>query len=314
MAIRRRSAPKGLKKVVFLVGPTAIGKTCLAIQLARRLNAEIISCDSMQVYRGMRILSQAPSKKTLTGIRHHLIGFLTPQKEFSVARFRSLAARRIKDILKRGKVPLLVGGSGLYVKALIDGLFQSPKADPEFRKEMFKRVSKYGAESVHEKLFAIDPEAAANIHPNDSRRVIRALEIYVCAKKTMTELKKETRGLKSEYDIAIFGLNKPRGELYEDIGARVEHMFAAGVVEEVKNLMKRRLSRTAKAILGFDEIEGCLKGRYGLERAKEALKRNTRRLAKKQLTWFRADKRIEWFDVSKMSEVEIVSQIAKAIK
>ncbi len=298
------------KKLVFLVGPTASGKTRLAVPLAKKLNAEIISCDSMQVYRGVGLLSQAPSKKILAAARHHLIAFVDPEEEFSVAQFIALATDRIKRIFKRGRTPLVVGGSGLYVKALIDGLFRSPEEDRRFRKRMSAYLSRHGALALHRRLAAFDPEAAARIHPNDSRRVIRALEIWHSLKKTKTELKKETKGLKDEYDILIFGLNKPREELYADIDARVERMFASGLVREVKRLAKMRLSRTAGAILGLKEVEGYLDGRYDMVEAKESLKRNTRRLAKKQLTWFRPDKRIEWFDVSATSGRQIVSRIA----
>jgi tRNA dimethylallyltransferase len=264
----------------------------------------------MQVYRNMRILSQAPRDVSRKGAPHHLIGFLSPEEEFSVAEFRKRAVAKIRDIVGRSKVPLVVGGSGLYAKALIDGLFPSPEADMRFRTRMQGYIARHGSGSLHERLSKIDPQAARKIHPNDSRRIIRALEIFHLTKRTMTELTAQTRGLKDIYDIRIFGLTMPRDQLYERINARVEEMCKAGLVREVRGLRRRRLSRTAKAVLGFNEIDAYLRGRESLEGAKELLKKNTRRLAKRQLTWFRADERIRWFDTSKMSGKEIIEAIA----
>lgn len=296
-------------KIIFIVGPTAIGKTRLSVKLAKRINGEIVSCDSMQVYRGMTILSQAPMKPETGRIKYHLVGFLDPRKEYSAAAFRKQASRIIKSILKRKKIPIVVGGSGLYVKALIDGLFPSPPADLKFRKRMQNIVSRHGAGHLHEKLAQIDPVAAGSIHPNDARRIIRALELYNSCGRTMTELKTLTKGLKDDCNIKIFGLTKPRDLLYKDINDRTETMFERPILDEVKKLRRKKLSKTANAVLGFKEITGYLKGEYDLAAAKSLLAMNTRRFAKRQMTWFRADRRIKWIDVSSVSTEKIITRI-----
>lgn len=302
------------KLALFIVGPTAIGKTGLSIKLAERIGGEIIICDSMQVYRGMEILSQAPSPSEKGRVRHHLICVLDPKGLYSVASFRRKAIRIIKSITNRRKIPIIVGGSGLYVKALIDGLFSSPKSNARFRSRMQKFTAHYGAARLYDNLLRIDPDAARGIHPNDTRRIIRALEIYHDTGRTMTDLKKETKGLKDYYKIRIFGLTRPRGQIYEAIGRRVDRMFKNGVLGEVGMLKKKRLSKTARAALGYKEITGFLNCDYDLDTAKYLMKRNTRHFAKRQIAWFKPDKRIKWFDVSRLSDGEIVSRIAKIIK
>jgi len=299
------------ERIIFIVGPTAIGKTRIAVKLALGLGSGIISADSMQVYKGMRILSQAPGRTEKKAVRHHLTEILDPQKEYNVALFIKKARVLIASMIKRGKVPVIVGGSGLYVRGLVDGLFPSPKADMKFRSRMAKFAAKCGAKKLHAKLSKIDPASAALIHPNDLRRIIRSLEIYRSAGRTMTELKSETKGIKDSYDIKIFGLTRPREEIYSGIDARVEEMFRDDVVGEVKKLKRKRLSKTAGEALGFKEISGYLKGKYDLDTAKDLLKMNTRRFAKRQLTWFKGDPRIRWFDLSKTSEARAVSQMAK---
>lgn len=301
-------------KVIVIVGPTAVGKTALAAKLAGRINGEIISCDSMQIYKGMEVLSQAPSTELRKQIPHHLVGMLSPRQEYSAAIFRKMAEKLVGSILRRKKIPVIVGGSGLYVKALIDGLFPSPEADLKFRKKMSRFAVKYGPARLHAKLTKIDPSAAGNIHPNDARRIIRALEVYHSTGKTMTELKHATKGLAGKYDIKIFGLTMPREKIYSNIDKRVDTMFEAGALKEAKKLIDKRLSKTAAAALGIKEIAGYLKGEYALDEAKELLKRNTRRFAKRQLTWFRADKRIKWFNTARINNADIVKRIAKEAK
>jgi len=301
-------------KVVFIVGPTAVGKTRLAVRLAKRVGGEIISCDSMQVYKGMAVLSQAPTAAEKKTARHHLTGILDPSKEYSAAIFRKKATAVIASVVKRKKVPIVAGGSGLYVKALIDGLFPSPEADMKFRRKMEKVVAAKGSAYLHKKMAAIDPDSAEKIHPNDMRRIIRALEIFHSTGKTMTELKAATKGLKDECGVMIFALTAPRETIYDRINSRVEAIVRAGALREVKLLKKKALSMTAGAVLGFKEIAGYLDGEYSLDEAKELLKMNTRRFSKRQLTWFRADPRIKWFDVTKMSEAAIVREIVKSTR
>jgi len=305
------SASKIKKTVIFIVGPTAIGKTRLAVRLAKRINGEIISSDSMQVYRGMAILSQSPTAEYKEKVKHHLIGILDPAKEYSVAVFRARASGLIDSIIGQGKTPIVVGGSGLYVKALIDGIFPSPEADTAFRLRLTRMASRLGKMYLYNKLSKVDPETAKGIHPNDLRRIIRALEIHHSTGRTMSELKKETRGLKDHYKIKMFGLIRPREEIYSDINSRVRDMFTKGLSNEVRRLTGKKLSKTARSVMGYKEIMGYLRGKYDLNTAKEMLKMNTRRFAKRQLTWFRADKRIVWFDTSKISERRIIDRIIK---
>ena len=291
------------KKVIFIVGPTAIGKTAFALKLAKRIGGEIISCDSMQVYKGASILSQAPAPSQTKKIPYHLIGVLSPVNEFSAAQFIKRARRLIKDVIKRKKTPILAGGSGLYVKALVDGLFPSPDADQKFRKRMYGYAGRYGGSYLYKKLQRIDRQAARLIHKNDTRRIIRALEVWHATGKTMTELKKSTKGIADIYDVKLFGLTAPREVIYSNINKRVDAMLKAGALKEVKKLYKMDLSKTARLMIGLRELAGFLKGEYDLEAAKELMKRNTRRYAKRQLTWFRGDKRIKWLDVSKGGEI-----------
>jgi len=296
--------------VIFLVGPTASGKTNLSIKLAQKLNAEIISCDSMCVYKGMDILTSKPSLSDRKKIRHHLIDICSPAKEFSAAEYRKMALGKIKEILGRKKIPLFVGGSGLYVKAVMDGLFPSAEKDLKFRKKQEALAKKYGKAYLYRKLKRIDPAAAAKIHPNDLRRVVRALEIYHTEKKRPSELNRTTEPLK--YDFKIFGVQLERNELYKNIDDRIEEMFKKGIVEEVRKLSKRKFSMTAGKALGYGEVLGYLKGRYSLEEAKELLKKNTRHFAKRQLTWFRPDQRITWLSPSQVDTLTMsVCQLSR---
>ena len=280
--------------VYFLVGPTASGKTDLSLKLAKKLDAEIISCDSMCVYKGMDILTSKPSGIDRKKIKHHLIDIVFPETEFDVSKYRALALRAIKDIINRKKTPLFVGGSGLYVRSVVDGLFQSSKKDLRFRKKQEGLAKRYGSQYLYNKLKKIDPVSAKKIHPNNVRRVIRALEIYRTEKKRPSELKKNTRSL--NYNFKILGLSMDRKELYGRIDKRVEEMFEQGLVREVKKLSRKKLSITAQKALGYGEVLGYLKGKYSIKEAKELLKRNTRRFAKRQMTWFRRDSRIHWLD------------------
>jgi len=300
-------------KLIFIVGPTAAGKTRLSIALAKKMCGEIVSADSMQLYRGMSIISQAPTPAERKAVKHYLVGCLSPEQESNVAFFRARAIRTIISVIKKNKMPIIVGGSGLYIKALIDGLFPSPEADMAYREKLYKYVSRHGSPKLHARLEKIDPVSAGRIHPNDARRIIRSLEIYKTTGRTMTELATQTKGLEDEYNIYIFGLNKSRRGLYSDIDNRVDKMFRDGAVKEVKRLSMKKLSRTAAAVLGFEEISGYLNDEYGLDEAKAMLAKNTRNFAKRQLTWFGADKRIRWFDTGRFDEKRIIEMIRKVV-
>jgi len=297
-------------RVIVIVGPTAVGKSEFAIKLAKEIRGEIISADSMQAYKGMGIISQGPTTIQQRGIPHHLLSFLSPEKEYSAAMFARLAGNAIQGMIKRGKVPIIAGGSGLYVKALIDGIFPSRGKDLGLRKKLRRLARKKGSPFLHERLKKIDPPAAEKIHPNDLKKIIRALEIYEVEKKTKTSLKQKTRSLSDKYNVRLFGLTMERKRLYERINSRVDSMFRDGIIKEVKRLLRLKLSVTSRQALGIKELEGYLNKEYGLDRAKEVLKRGTRRFAKRQFTWFRADKRIRWIDITEEGEKEVVEEIA----
>ena len=283
-------------RIIFLVGPTAAGKTELAVRIARKLNAEIISCDSMQIYKGMGILSSQPSRTDLKKIPHHLLGQVSPDKEFNVSKYRSLALKKIREILDRGKLPLFVGGSGLYMSVVIDGIFKVKTENKKIRKKLYLQAARSGSLKLHEKLRKVDPWAASKIHPNDTKRIIRALEVFAVVGKPISELQATRKGLQDKYDISIFGLSLDRSELDRRIDQRVDKMFRQGLVIEVKKLLKLKLSNTSRYAIGISEIKGYLEGLYGLEEAKDLIKKNTRRYARRQMTWFRKDKRIRSID------------------
>lgn len=282
--------------VIFITGPTGAGKTGISVKLAKKINGEIICCDSMQIYKGMDILTAQPSKKETAAIKHHLFSIKKPTENFSVAQYRKLALKKITEIHNRGKTPVFVGGTGLYAQALIDGLFHSPKEDVKLRKKLYAYTEKYGSNKLYAKLKKIDPVTAEKIHPNDIRRIVRALEIYKSTGKRMSVLKKTTRGgIWGLYDVKIFCFYyKDRSVLYGRINKRVDVMFNSGLINEVKRLIRMRLSKTAMQALGIKQLQGYLNGEYDLESAKDLLKKETRRYAKRQISWFRRDKRVKW--------------------
>ncbi len=297
-------------EILFLVGPTAVGKSEIAAKLAQKLRAEIISCDSMQIYRGMEIITSYPAPALRKKVKHHLLGMVSPLAEFDVSRYRREALRKIKAIIKKGKIPLFVGGTGLYLSIVIDGIFKARPADKKIRTRLYKQAEKFGNGHLHARLKKVDPEAAAKIHPHDTRRLIRALEVFTATGKPISLLQKQRRGLDKEYTFKIFCLNMPGQDLEQRIQRRIEKMFKQGLLSEVIRLVKLKLSRTAASAIGIKELKGYLEGAYDLEEAKRLLKRNTRLYAKRQLTWFRKDKRINWVNIE---EKEKPGQIAMRI-
>ncbi|MFA5094285.1 MAG: tRNA (adenosine(37)-N6)-dimethylallyltransferase MiaA [Candidatus Omnitrophota bacterium] len=295
-------------RIIFIVGPTAIGKTGLSFELARIIDCEIVSCDSMQVYKRMDIGTSKPAAMLLNALPHHLINVVEPSEEFSVAQYRELAVKAIEGIISRKKTPLVVGGSGLYAKVLIDGIFEAPVTDRRLRESLQEEAEEFGPEALHKRLAGVDPQAAAKIHVNDLRRIIRAIEVYEKAKEPISELQKKTSGLGERYDVRIFGLTMERAALYRKIDERVDLMFSGGLVGEAEALMAGKLSLTASQALGYKEIFGYLAGEYGLEEAKRLVKRDTRRFAKRQLTWFRGDERVEWIELDENFDTEAVAR------
>lgn len=283
-------------KVLAVVGPTASGKTSLAAQLAKDYGGEVISCDSMQIYKHINIATAKPTPSEMLGVKHHLIDFLDLDKSFSVAEFVSLAAECAKDISNRGKLPVLCGGTGLYFNSLIDNIsFSDSGANPEYRAELEKRAAEEGAESLLAELAEYDPESAAKLHPNNLKRIIRAMEHYKASGVTISEQNRLSRAAESPYDPLILGITfKDREKLYDRINARVDLMLQNGLLEEAKWYFSEQNVATASAAIGYKELKPFFDGKCSLEEAVENLKRETRRYAKRQLTWFRRDKRVHW--------------------
>ena len=287
-----------MRKALFLVGPTASGKSSLALLLAKKLKGEIVSCDSMQVYRGMDIGTDKPSAKEQKQVRHHLINLSSPRSEFSVFEHRQLALKAMETIFSRGKLPIVIGGSGLYVKALVEGISPQPGGHSGLRRRFREIARRNGVRHLYSKLQAVDPIRAAKIHPNDQKRIIRALEILSASGRSQADWERKTKGLVSAgIEPILFGLERDRKELYERVERRVDRMFDRGWVSEVKRLKKTGLSKTAREAIGYREILEHLKGMRDLFDAQAEIKKRTRHLVKKQLTWFRKTGGIHWIRV-----------------
>ncbi|MDO4332072.1 MAG: tRNA (adenosine(37)-N6)-dimethylallyltransferase MiaA [Eubacteriales bacterium] len=285
--------------LIVLTGPTAVGKTALSVKLAKAVNAEIISADSMQVYRHMDIGSAKVTKEEMDGVCHHLIDVLEPEEEFNVVLFQKLAREAIADIVSRGKLPLLVGGTGFYIQSVLYDIdFTETEENDAFRKELEAFAKKEGAQKLHDRLAAVDPKAAEQIHPNNVKRVIRALEFYEQTGSQISLHNETERQKEPAYRAKYFVLTDDRAKMYERIDRRVDAMMEAGLVEEVRALRDRGLKRDMVSMqgLGYKEILAFLDGEYDLERAVYLIKRDTRHFAKRQLTWFKREKNVIWVD------------------
>ena len=291
-------------RLLCLLGPTAVGKTEIAIQLAQRLNAEIVSVDSRQIYRQMDIGTAKPTLEEQQAARHHLIDCVDISQSFSVADYQSVADAAIADIQNRGKRVLLVGGAGLYFRAIVDGLFEGPGANPALRKRLEAEAAQNGVDSLHKRLQTCDPASADRIHPNNLVRVIRALEVYELTGTPMSELQQQWHPEKQRYPFIAFGLTMPRVLLYQRIEQRVDVMLANGLIAEVESLLAAGYARDSVALqsFGYRELIAYLDGDCTYLEAISQLKQNTRRFAKRQLTWFRKDTRIEWLDRESTSD------------
>jgi tRNA dimethylallyltransferase len=303
------------KEIIFIVGPTAIGKSNVGILLAERIGAEIISCDSMQIYNEVNIASAKPTEEQLARIKHYLIGDISVEDDFDVVKFRKRAVKAMEGVFEKGRIPVLVGGSGMYMKALLDGVFQDVPKDEVLRAKLEKQAEAEGNVTLYEELKKIDPAAAFKIHVNDQRRTIRALEVCLKTKSKFSQLQKNTDGLWGKYKVHLFALNQDRELLYNHINERVDQMFDSGVEDEIRSLEKLNLSSTAARLIGIKELIGYFHGEYDLDRAKYLMKRNTRHFAKRQLTWFRKEERLIWIDVDREETAnQIVDKICKDIK
>lgn len=300
------------KPLIVLTGPTAAGKTNLSISLAKAVNGEIISADSMQVYRRMDIGSAKIRPEEMQGVPHYLIDVLEPWEEFHIVKFQQMAKAAMEKIYEKGKIPILVGGTGFYIQAVTRDIdFTSASQEDDYRKELEKLADEKGCEFLHEMLREKDPKSADAIHAHNVKRVIRALEFYHQNGTPISEHNQEQREHESPYNLAYFVLNVPRETLYRRIEVRVDEMMEEGLVEEVENLKKEGCSRGMVSMqgLGYKEILAYLEGEYSLEEAVRVLKRDTRHFAKRQLTWFRRERDVIWVnkDAFQYQEPEILS-------
>ncbi len=303
------------KKIIFIVGPTAAGKTEVACFLAKAINGEIISCDAMQVYREVSIANNKPPKAAFQSIPHHLIGVVSIAEDFDVAIFRKKALATIAAIQRKKKIPIIVGGSGLYMKVLLDGIFEGKRKNARLRARLEKEAETKGSTFLHERLQKLDPEAAKKIHPNDMRRIIRALEVCLTTKNPISRLQKNRQGLWGKFDVRIFALNRDRPKLYEMINQRVDKMFLRGIIGEIEGLLKKKWSKTAQSIIGVREVTDYLQGSHNLEQTKYLMKLKTRRYAKRQLTWFRREKRLSWLTIGENDTPKtIVEEIMRKVR
>jgi tRNA dimethylallyltransferase len=302
--------------VIVLVGPTCSGKTSIGISLAKNLGSEIISADSRQIYKHLSIGTAKPNADELTVVKHHFIDLIEPDIEYNVSRFETEALAEIDRIISGGKIPVVVGGSGLYIRSLIDGLFNTVDTDDDFREELKIKREKFGNEFIYEELKKIDPLSAEKMLPQNWKRVMRALEVFhitgVPISKFQQEYQRET-----PHNFIQFGLEWEREVLYKSIEKRVDLMIESGLVEEVQNILSAGFSNQLNALntVGYKEIISFLNNEITLDRAVELIKRNTRRYAKRQMTWFRKDERIKWIQINSQNDYEkVAAQILESVQ
>ena len=296
------------QKVMVICGPTASGKTKLGIEVANKINGEIISCDSMQIYKDMNIGTAKPTKLEMSQAKHYLVDFVSPTERYSVAEYKKDAEKVIEKILEEGKTPIIVGGTGLYLNSLIYGIvYPNIETDLKYREELENKVNEEGLGNLYNEAKKIDPEAIEKISPNDKKRILRILEIYHQTGKNKTEIEAESRINGVKYDYRIFVLNMDREKLYERINKRVDIMIEQGLIDEVKNLLKKYNEfPTAMQGLGYKEIVEYLDNKITKEEAIEKIKMESRRYAKRQITWFKSYKNAIWLDAENKNNVDII--------
>lgn len=299
--------------LIVIVGPTAVGKTALSIKVAKAVNGEIISGDAIQVYRGMDIGSAKVTQEEMEGIPHHLIDILNPDEAYSAAQFKAHAEKLIEDIYSRGKTPMIVGGTGLYIQSVLYE-YEFTEEDKALKQELMQRFERLDKDTLYNLLIEKDPKAAAQIHMNNRQRVLRALTYYEMHHKSITDQKK-SQTLSSKYDTFIIGLNMPRPILYDRINHRVLLMIEQGLVQEVSTLLSKGYrEKQSMTAIGYKEIIPYIDGEVSLNQAVESLQQNSRNFAKRQLTWFNNQMKIDWFDTDDLSVQTITDQIMTNIK
>ncbi len=301
--------------VLAVVGPTASGKTALGVMLAKLYNGEVVSADSMQIYKGMSIATAKPTPEEQEGVPHHLIDFLDLETAFSVADYVELAGKTIRDIHARGKLPVLVGGTGLYVSSLLDNIqFSENETNHALREELTAFAEENGREALHSRLRALDPEAAEEIHPNNLIRVVRALEVCIETGEKFSVQKEKARQNDSPYKACIIGLDyEDRSVLYDRINLRVDRMMEAGLLEEAKAVWQSGGTKTAANAIGYKELVPYFEGRASLSECIEEIKLQSRHYAKRQLTWFRRNSQIEWLKMDKLNNKEKIEENCQKI-
>lgn len=300
------------KNIVIIAGPTASGKTKIGIELAKKIDGEIVSADSMQIYKYMDIGSAKPTREEMQGVPHHMIDVVDPKEEFSVALYRQMAVDCIDNIIKRGKVPIIVGGTGLYINSLTYPLdFTETAKDEEYRFYLQNLAEEKGSHFIHEMLKDVDPESYNRLHPNDLKRIIRALEVYKNTGRPISEFQRQSKKREIDFNLAYFGLTMDRTKLYERINQRVDEMFEKGLIDEVKKLKEMGYTKdmTSMQGIGYKEVFDYLDGYLTLEEVKDIIKQNTRRYAKRQLTWFRREDRIFWINLDEFSSIDEVLNV-----
>jgi len=297
----------------ILLGPTGVGKTDISLKLAQQIpDIEIVSADSMQIYKYMDIGTAKPDKNILKTIKHHMIDIVDPSENFDVMQYSNLATKIILDIFKKNKVPILVGGSGLYISSIINPLFTGPVKNSDYRKILEEKAKIHGNKYLYDKLSKIDPISASKIEINDLRRIIRALEVYKSTGKTISYLQKENSNKNAKFNYQIIGFKRNRDNLYQRINLRVDKMIKDGLIEEVKTLRKRGYSENLNSMqgLGYKQINKYLDAEYDKETAIYLIKKDTRHYAKRQMTWFNNKiKNIEWINLDETGKNEVVSKI-----
>jgi tRNA dimethylallyltransferase len=303
-----------MSTITFIVGPTATGKSEVSYLLAKEICGEIVSADSMLIYKEPEITTAKPSYKILNQIKHHFVGTMSVRESYSVFDYYRSATRIIRELFSKGIPVIVCGGSGLYLKALLDGIFEGAGKNEGLRKKLEEQAGLYGTEYLYDKLKNLDEPSAKRISPQDLRRIIRALEVYYLTGTPLSEKQMYSFGLYDNLPIKIFGFRLERKELYRRIEQRVDKMFTQGAADEVSGLRQFNLSLTSRKIIGISEIGEFLDGKIKEDQALSKMKINTRRFAKRQITWFKKDKRIEWLDIDNLTPANIKEEILSRMK